>query len=467
MGLTLSSRFPLRLKPVVMQMLQKLHMFRVLLWLLIPAMLFAQNPNVEDSSADLPIQSSAGPLSMSFKNRPSLRIGEFANVDVKAKWHFDFRGFSPPIFNPPGLVTSLPSSPETFLLTKARVGLKGKVTKYVDYEVERDLRRTLGEDHEYHPWKDNYVNLNLRRWLQFKVGKFKMPFGMEETAAEDRLDYALKSNVSDTLTPSRERGAMLHGNLLKGNRLDYDAGVFRDDGENSGIHGIPTAGRTYAARLTGEPFRYFRVLPKTISHVYLGVAVTRGRMFEGLNGVKGQTFSGFTYLDHMYVRGNRMRIGTETAWAEGPFSIKAEYIHMSEERKQQGIRGEDLPDKISRGWYVTGAWDVLGKMKASGKAPRNPLLSGHGFGAVELSARYDVLTFYSAPGPGLPSRSPRAPAILPNSERTWTVGPTWYLNRFIKIQINGQRQRLTDIERKAVLGKNLFSTGIIRLQIAI
>ena len=88
---------------------------------------------------------------------------------------------------------------------------------------------------------------------------------------------------------------------------------------------------------------------------------------------------------------------------------------------------------------MTGAWVVLGKMKASGKAPRNPLLSGHGFGAVELSARYDVLTFYSAPGPGLPSRSPRAPAILPNSERTWTVGPTWYLNRFIKIQINGQR----------------------------
>src|SRR5205814_9847024 len=159
--------------------------------------------------------------------------------------------------------------------------------------------------------KDNYGNLKLRRWLEFKIGKFKIPFGMEETRSEDRLDYAIKSPVSDTLAPSRERGAMLHGSLLKGNRLDYEAGVFRFDGENSGIHGIPTGGRTYVARITGEPLRYVSMLPKTIRHVYLGFAVTKGEMVEGLNSVKGQTFSGFTYLDHMYVKGTRTRVGTE------------------------------------------------------------------------------------------------------------------------------------------------------------
>jgi phosphate-selective porin len=168
----------------------------------------------------------------------------------------------------------------------------------------------------------------------------------------------------------------------------------------------------------------------------------------------------------MYVRGDRTRVGTETAWTEGPFSIKTEYIHMSEERKQQGIRGEDLPDKISRGWYASGSCVVLGKIKANGKTPEKPLSFLHGFGALELSARYDVLTFFSEEGPGLASRSPRAPTILPNSERTWTIGPTWYLNRFVKIQINGQRERLADIERKPVLGKTLFSTGVVRLQLA-
>ena len=104
-------------------------------------------------------------------------------------------------------------------------------------------------------------------------------------------------------------------------------------------------------------------------------------------------------------------------------------------------------------------------VKSSGK-PKNPLFTGHGFGSVELAARFDVLTFYSAPGPGLPSRSPRAPTILPNGERTWTFGPTWYLNRFVKIQAHAQRERLTDIERKAVFGVNVFWTGVIRLQLA-
>src|SRR5207244_975204 len=150
---------------------------------------------------------------------------------------------------------------------------------------------------------------------------------------------------------------------------------------------------------------------------------------------------------------------------EGPVMVKGEYIHMSEERKQQGIHGEDLPDKISRGWYVMAGWNPLGKMKSSGK-PKNPFLTGHGFGAVELEARFDVLTFYSAPGPGLPSRSPRAPTILPNGERSWTFGPTWYLNRFVKIQANAQREHVTDIDRMALSGINVLWYGIIKLKVA-
>ena len=433
--------------------------------LLYPMALFAQAPGEEEATNDdEPIEKSGGPFQLSFKNRPSLRIGEFVQIDLKTKWHLDFRGFDPPIVNLPGFVTALPSSPDTFFLTKARVGLKGHVSKYIDYEFERDLRATFGKANEYHPWKDNYGDIKVHRWLQVKVGKFKMPFSMEEVGSEDRLDYALKSRATDALAPGRERGVMLHGSTSKGNRWEYQIGVFRYDGESTGIHGVPTGGRTYVMRLTGQPLRSVSQVPKTIRHIYLGVAATRGRMFEGPNGLNGSTYSGFTYFDHAFVRGDRMRVGAEVAWSEGPVSFKGEYMRMSEERKQQGIRGEDLPDKISRGWYVTGAWTALGKMKSNGSNPKNPFLTGHGFGAVELSARLDVLTFFSAPGPGLASRSPRAPTILPNGERTWTFGPTWYLNRFMKIQANAQRERLTDIERKAVLGKNKFWTGIIRLQ---
>src|SRR5262245_45568427 len=79
----------------------------LIVWLLIPAVLHGQNPNVEDAAGEQPTTDTNSALRVEFKNRPSVRIGDLANIDVKAKWHFDSRGFSPPIFNPPGLVTAL------------------------------------------------------------------------------------------------------------------------------------------------------------------------------------------------------------------------------------------------------------------------------------------------------------------------------------------------------------------------
>src|SRR5215470_9684694 len=197
-------------------------------FLFAPAFLLAQNPNDDPSGTDDDtVQGPAGPLHLYFKNRPSFRLGEFATVDVKAKFHLDFRGFDPNIWNPPAVVNALPETPPTFYLTRARFGLKGTVTKRVQYEFEREMRQTFGSDHEWHPWKDNYVNVNVHRYVSVEVGKFKLPFGMEANLSEDRLDFAFKSRISDILSPARERGVMIHSKFMKNDRLEYNIGVFR------------------------------------------------------------------------------------------------------------------------------------------------------------------------------------------------------------------------------------------------
>jgi phosphate-selective porin OprO/OprP len=423
-----------------------------------PSMLIAQNPageEAEDQAAGQ--QEPAKGLQFKFKDRPSFRFGENFRLDIKTKWHLDFQRFFPLVANPP-------ETTDTFILRRARLGLKGKVTKFFNYEIEREMRGTLGDEHPEHPWKDVYVDFQPFSFVHFKAGKFKIPFGMEQNTSADRLDLVRRSNVTNTLTPARERGAMLHGRFLK--HLGYEFGIFRFDGENSNVQDAPTGGRTYAWRISGEPLRYLKLLPETIRHVYLGFAATSGEMFEGQNGIHGQTLSNFTYLERVFVKGDRRRFGAEAAWSEGSFGIKGEYIRVSEQRQEQGIRVNDLPDKISRGWYVTATWVALGKMKSKGDEPKDPFLTGKGFGALELSARLDVLTFYSASQPGLPSRSPRAANILPNSDRTWTVGPTWYINHFVKLQAYAAREWVTDIEKNAVQGRNVFWTGIIRLQLA-
>ena len=360
--------------------------FALLALFLFPAALLAQNPNDEPAD-DAIIQDSGRPWQLSFKNRPSLRLGEFTNIELKTKFHFDFRGFDPNSWNAPGQYTVLPSTPPTFYVTRSFVGLKGQVTKRVTFEVERDFRQTFGSDHEWHPWKNNDLDIHVMPLLNVQVGKFKLPYGMESNLSEDRLDFAFKSRVSDLLAPARQRGVMVHSKFLKNDRMEYKVGVFRYDGEATDIHGAPTGKKTVAGAITGEPLRYLKRLPipKTIRHTYLGFAATQGGMIEGQNGVHGSTFSNFTYFDHLYVNGNRTRLGAEMSWTEGPFGIKGEYMHMSEERKQEGIRGQDLPDEISRGWYLMGSWNVFGKMKSSGK-PKTPFLTkgGRGFGAIEL-----------------------------------------------------------------------------------
>jgi phosphate-selective porin len=436
--------------------------------ILAPTALLGQNP-VEREEEEPPANSEPGSLfRFTFKDRPSLRIGDIVRVDIKSKWHFDFLRYSPAIINPPGTSDAPPEPAPRFQLSRARFGLKGSVTKYFEYEVEREMRATFDDVRERHPWKDVYVNFRPLPLIELKVGKFKLPFGMEENTSPDRLDLIYRSRVTQFLTPARERGAMLHGKILRGDRLGYEAGVFRFDGEHSDLRGIPSAGRTYAVRVSGEPLRYVSILPKTIRHTYLGISGTSGQMIEGANAIHGQTISNFTFFDHLFVKGRRQRLGVEVAWTEGPVSFKGEYMHVSEQRKQQGIRLEDLPDKISRGWYVTGTWTPLGEMKSKGGAPKNPFLTGRGYGALELAARLDVLTYYSNPDPryGAASRSPRAGNILPNSDRTWTFGATWYINHFMKLQGNGQREWLSDIQRKPVAGIRVFWTGIVRLQLA-
>jgi phosphate-selective porin len=137
---------------------------------------------------------------------------------------------------------------------------------------------------------------------------------------------------------------------------------------------------------------------------------------------------------------------------------------MQDQRLGQSIRAADLPNLIYRGWYVSGTWLVTGENKSEGVEPKKAFLQKGGIGAVELAARYDVLRFGSSEHTGVPSRSPRAANILGNSDRAWTIGLNWYLNRWIKIQVNGIREKIEDLQRSPILGQDRYWVRLCRLQ---
>jgi phosphate-selective porin OprO/OprP len=382
--------------------------------------------------------------------RPSLRIGDVARIDFRLKLQFDFRTFSP----------DQPEDDGTFVLHRRRAAIDGTLFKRVDFQIERELR-------EGGPWRDVYANARLGNALEIQGGKFKMPFGLEETTSTMDLDFVYRTVGTNALTPARDIGGMAHGRL--GRTLDYEAGVFRHDGEDALTEeGFllpgelrPQAGRAFAARVVTTPWgRGGGSRPR------LGVAATSSDVPEGLNGMTGRSVFRTKFFPRMYVRGRRVRIGAQAEWNPGPLGFRSEYIRVAEGRKSQGLGDVDLSTLIGRSWYASGTWVVTGENKAGGIGPRRPLLQG-GIGSNEIGARFDCTSFGSASHEGPAFRNPRADNVLGNTERVWTTGASWYVNRWFKVQANGIRETFTDTQRTPVAGHMSFWSGVARLQVSI
>jgi len=399
-----------------------------------------------------------------FKDNPSFRFGKVLRIDVRAKVHVDLRSFSP----------ALETKEGTFDLRRTRIGIDGKFLKHFEYEAEYELSEVLRpfEQDADSPalserLRDAYVNFTYFNDFQIKAGKFKIPLGLDQLTGISNLDFVHRSRIGDILAPARDVGVMMHGRFL--NRgLNYEAGLFERDGENARFGTNPGAERTIAGRLTGTPFRLLAV-PGFLKSAELGAAFTSSTVPEGAKGIRGRTVVHKRFFplqgDTMFVHGQRLRVGAELNWMPGPFSLKGEFIHFRDQRLGQSLRGTDLPDLISRGWYLSGTWIVTGEGKVAHVVPRREF-PRRGAGAVELAIRCEQIRFGSSEHPGTPLRNQRAANILPTSDRAWTFGVNWYLNRWLKLQFNGVREWIEDTVRGPIPGENVLWTRMLRLQVA-
>lgn len=392
-------------------------------------------------------------LRLVWDDRPSLRAGTEVKIDFRVKLQTDFRVSE----------WDLQDEGGRFELTRRRLGVKGELTKYVDFEVEAELRQD-------NPWRDVFVNLKPAPVFEVQVGKFKAPFGADQLTSPTELDFVNRSLLGDTIAPARDVGLMVHGRLFK-RLLTYEFGAFKNDGENARLEkdpfvlpgeAPPANEHSAAMRITVEPFRRASA-PKALERLQVGVAFTTSEVPEGLNSLEGGSVLGYTFFEPVYVLGRRWRFGAEFVWTPGPFSVKAEYARSDEERLRQGLGDVNLSDVVASGWYVSGSWAVTGESKSGGIGPRRPLFRG-GFGALELAMRYEELGFGSESNEGPAFSNPRADNVLQNRDRVWTFGGTWYLNKWAKIQVNGLRESFQDIERSPIPGQAAVWSGICRLQ---
>ena len=385
-----------------------------------------------------------------WKRHPSVRVGNWLRVDFRARLQMDWNLADP----------ETSAKPDLFTLPRRRFAVEGTLFRIIDFEVSRETADTD------FPWKDVYANVRARRALQFRGGRFRIPFSLEQTTGPTDLDFVERSRIAARLAPGRETGGVVHGTL--GERaVRYDAGVFRHDGDIAATGtNFRTGEATIAGRIRARPSSFF-TLPAMFHELSVGAAATSSNVPEGLYGLRGRTVGSDTIFPYYFVNGNRRRTGLELSWMPGPFSLKSEFIDVREQRLKQSLRAEDLPDLMQRGWYVSGTWVVTGQRKARGLDRGRYVPFIKRWGAVELATRWEAIRMASDTGAGRPSRSTRGVNVLAQSDRAWTFGVNWFLTQWVKMQANFVHEHIEDAFRAPIQGVPNYWSYKFRLQLVL
>ena len=383
-----------------------------------------------------------------WKGYPSLQLGKGTHIDFRARMQFDVRQFDT-------RSDDVEASESDF--ARRRIAVEGEIRNVVGFQVEAELD---GESR----WRDVYANYQQFHSVQVQGGQFKLPFSMDENTSPTNLDFVYRSLAARLLAPGRDRGVMVHGRLLD-RIVRYELGFFDRDGRNARTRNPErvTGARTLAGRLVAQPLRSSKSIA---SDFQAGLAFTSSDVEMGTRSLRGlTTFEEPLFDPDLWVQGRRQRAGFELRWRPGPFSLKSEYIRVTTERRGQSVEDTDLSPLVATGWYVSGTWAITGESKTAGlNKPRRPFMRG-GLGAFEAAVRLEQLTFGSAATDGTPSFSTRADVVESAGDRVITLGGNWYLNQWVKIQLNAVREEITRPRRGQPASTRAVWSYVTRFQL--
>lgn len=338
-------------------------------------------------------------------------------------------------------------------LARRRVGVTGRVTSHVEFEVEREI----GDGGR---WRDTFVNLRANREIQVRAGHFKVPFSREQLTGPRGLDFIDRSRVVNLLAPGRSAGVALHGRIADG-RVGYDVAGFARDGTRNGLAGSPPTEPTLATRVTIRPLRATRG-GGSVTSLEIGAAAAITELAQGRASLRGRLTTDDIFFAPVLVSGRRMRVGGNLDWRPGPFGIRAEFLRADDARHDQGLLGETLRPLRAQGWYVSGVWAVAGR-KAHARS--NDGLAVAGLNGLELSIRAEGLSFGTPGAADLQLWTPRAEQLSLVTERAWTFGANWTVNRLVRVQANAVRENVLTRARGATVPRAVWSP-VVRIQVA-
>jgi phosphate-selective porin OprO/OprP len=299
---------------------------------------------------------------------------------------------------------------------------------------------------------DAYVNYRYSPALQFQVGKFKPPVGLEYLQSDSFVFFNERSLATD-LIPGRDLGFELHGDL-HGGVLSYAVGIFNGvgDGQKNTSNTAFQDNRELDVRLIAQPFKATSIT--ALQNLGFGVAGSWGDASItntlGLPNTTGGTLPGF-YTDGqqqffaynpaaggVMANGTHGRLSPQAYYYYGPFGLLGEYVISD-----QGVKNSatlQTANLKNTAWEIAGGWVLTGEGSTfNGVTPRHPFNPRNGsWGALQLVARYAELDVDKAAFPNFAN-----PAASASEAHAWAVGLNWYLNNNIRVNTSFSRTTFT------------------------
>ena len=388
---------------------------------------------------------SIGPNGFQFRSADTnfvLKIKGLAQLD--SRWYFNDGGVN---------------NNDSFILRRARLIAEGTFYRDFEYQFVPEFGGSSPSI------LDANVSYKYDSWLQVKAGKFKSPVGLEQLQSDAQMLFIERAFPSQ-LTPNRDLGVQLSGDLLEG-RLSYAAGVFNGagDGRNGGNADVEDE-KEFAGRLFAQPF--INGDKEWLKGLGFGVGGSIGNE-EGADltpnnagfSTDGQQ-KWFSYKSGVIADGEHWRLSPQAYYYAGPVGLLAEYA-VSNQQLRAGTNSATFKfaGVQNTGWQIAASYVLTGETPSyKGVTPRHNLSFADGtWGALELVARYSQL---DVDGDAFPTYADAA--SNPHRAHAYAVGVNYYPNRVFRASV---QYTLTDFDGGSGSGhKHSENALLTRFQIS-
>ena len=311
-----------------------------------------------------------------------------------------------------------------FLPKRARLEAFGTLLHHVDYQLGAEFTFATAPVST-----DEVIILDFTHWARLQLGQYDAPFTMENRTSDKYFDLQERANsVRAFAFPENKMvGAMIWGTPEE--RWAYwSVGLFNGDGINAYPNKddrLDLVGRAWLAPLW--------------KNVWLGGSFWTGEhrptTSSQIDRISMKDQAGFTFFDTkgLGLFGQVTKWGLELNAPVGPFVIKAEWLHGSEElRELPSLRTGTLSGD---GGYARVSWFPFGDPLINGlggaQYPPHPLDDSRPSKlepALQLVAQLDHVGFsYDSPG------SPFAGKFFLDSA---TLGANYWWTRHLRLTLN-------------------------------